>query len=142
MSKPEDILKEKGRLVLTAEGFSMLPCIRPKTDILVLEPPGENISPFQVLLYKRKNGAYVLHRVLEVGEEGYVFCGDNQYKKEYGIQAQQILGILKGFYRGERYVDCENSKGYQRYVKIWCSPFFPRRLAVWSMKIGRRIRRE
>lgn len=138
-SKPEDILKEKGRLVLTAEGFSMLPCIHPITDVLFLEQPKEKIRPLQVILYKRKSGGYVLHRVMEVREEGCVLCGDNQYKKEYGIQDSQILGVLKGFYRGEVYVDCEKSRGYQRYVKLWCSPFFPRRIAVWIIKIGRRI---
>ena len=32
----EEILKEQGKLVLTAEGNSMLPCIRPKKDVLIL----------------------------------------------------------------------------------------------------------
>ena len=37
----EEILKEQGKLVLTAEGNSMLPCIRPKKDVLILEPVKE-----------------------------------------------------------------------------------------------------
>lgn len=39
--------------------------------------------------------------------DGYVLCGDNQWVLEWGINDEQVLGVLKGFYRGERYVDCE-----------------------------------
>lgn len=137
----EDVLKEKGRLVLTAEGVSMLPCIRPKKDVLILEQPREEIHPFQVILYKRENGSYVLHRVLEVRESGFVLCGDNQYKKEYGVQNSQILGVLKSFYRGEAYIDCESSKGYLRYVKLWCSPWFPRRLVQKVLSIFHKLKK-
>lgn len=135
----EAVIQKKGTLVLTAEGVSMLPCIRPKKDVLILARPDRNICPREVILYKRSNGAYVLHRVLEVRESGYVLCGDNQYRKEYGIQNQQVLGILEGFYRGHQYVDCKSSKGYQRYVKVWCCSMVLRRFAVWAINIGRRI---
>lgn len=46
-NKIEDILRTKGRIVTTAEGISMLPCIRPQKDILILEKPDE-IFPLDV----------------------------------------------------------------------------------------------
>ena len=45
----EEILKEQGKLVLTAEGNSMLPCIRPKKDVLILEPVKEKVCRHQVI---------------------------------------------------------------------------------------------
>lgn len=137
----EEILKEQGKLVLTAEGNSMLPCIRPKKDVLILEPVKEEVCRHQVILYRRENGAYVLHRVMENSDHNsYVLCGDNQYRKEYGVQPEQILAALTGFYRGNQYIDCEKNKKYKQYVKLWCSPLFPRRCAVWAVKAVMKIR--
>lgn len=70
----------------------------------------------------------------------YVLCGDNQYRKEYGVQPEQILAALTGFYRGNQYIDCEKNKKYKQYVKLWCSPLFPRRCAVWAVKAVMKIR--
>lgn len=137
----EEILKEQGKLVLTAEGNSMLPCIRPKKDVLILEPVKEEVCRHQVILYRKENGAYVLHRVMENSDHNsYVLCGDNQYRKEYGVQPEQILAALTGFYRGNQYIDCEKNKKYKQYVKLWCSPLFPRRCAVWAVKAVMKIR--
>lgn len=92
-------------------------------------------------MYRRENGAYVLHRVMENSDHNsYVLCGDNQYRKEYGVQPEQILAALTGFYRGNQYIDCEKNKKYKQYVKLWCSPLFPRRCAVWAVKAVMKIR--
>ena len=48
-----------------------------------------------------------------------MLCGDNQWVLEWGINDEQVLGVLKGFYRGERYVDCEKNRLYHIYVALW-----------------------
>ena len=98
----EEILAETGELFTTASGVSMLPCIRPKRDMLHLAKPEHDIKKYDVLLYKRKNGTYILHRVLEVKSDSYVLCGDNQWVLEHGITDEQVLGVLRGFYRGKK----------------------------------------
>lgn len=99
------------------------------------------VEEASVILYRRENGAYVLHRVMENSDHNsYVLCGDNQYRKEYGVQPEQILAALTGFYRGNQYIDCEKNKKYKQYVKLWCSPLFPRRCAVWAVKAVMKIR--
>lgn len=101
----------------------------------------QEVCRHQVILYRRENGAYVLHRVMENSDHNsYVLCGDNQYRKEYGVQPEQILAALTGFYRGNQYIDCEKNKKYKQYVKLWCSPLFPRRCAVWAVKAVMKIR--
>lgn len=102
---------------------------------------GAEVHAVTVILYRRENGAYVLHRVMENSDHNsYVLCGDNQYRKEYGVQPEQILAALTGFYRGNQYIDCEKNKKYKQYVKLWCSPLFPRRCAVWAVKAVMKIR--
>lgn len=117
----EQVLKEQGKVVITATGVSMLPCIRPQKDVLILEVPKKKIKCYDILLYKRENGMLVLHRVLQAQNGSYSLCGDHQYILEDEVKEAQILAILKGFYRGKRYIDCENNRWYQWYIRFWCS---------------------
>ena len=136
--KLEQVLLEEGTLLSTASGISMLPCIRPGKDVLHLIYPEKRVEKYDVILYKRKNGNYILHRIMEVNESNYVLCGDNQYILEYGIDDSQVLGILQGFYRGEHYVDCKSSRCYRIYVMIWCKSLRLRKWMLRIMNIGRR----
>ena len=99
-------------------GTSMLPFIRPQRDIIVVRHYEGEAECRDVILYRRNGGKLVLHRILKVDVDGYVLCGDNQYKKEYGIKKEQVLGVLDGVYRDETYIDCKKSRGYKLYVKF------------------------
>ena len=83
-----------------------------------------------VILYRRVGGKLVLHRILEVGADSYVLCGDNQYIKEYGVKKEQVLGVLEGVYRDEKYIDCKKGRGYKVYVRLWCKSLFMRRIIL------------
>ena len=139
VKKMEEILAETGELFTTASGVSMLPCIRPKRDMLHLAKPRHHIKKYDVLLYKRKNGTYILHRVMEVKSDSYVLCGDNQWVLEHGITDEQVLGVLIGFYRGKKYIDCQKNHLYHFYVKLWCFSLGIRRWFLRGMKLMRRI---
>ena len=70
-----------------------------------------------VPLYSRPGSEkFILHRILKVTPNGYVIRGDNLFKKEYDIKDENIVGVLRAFYRGGRYIDCEKSRGYKLYV--------------------------
>lgn len=139
--KMEQILEE-GRLVTTAQGTSMLPWIRPGRDVLVLEKFQENVQKYDAVLYKRKNGTYILHRILQVRENDFVLCGDNQYQKEYGIQETQILGVLKGFFRDETYIDCEKCFRYRLFVRVWCQSLSVRKGLMRCIGLSKRVWRK
>ena len=139
VKKMEEILAETGELFTTASGVSMLPCIRPKRDMLPLAKPEHDIKKYDVLLYKRKNGTYILHRVMEVKSDSYVLCGDNQWVLEHGITDEQVLGVLRGFYRGKKYIDCQKNHLYHFYVKLWCFSLGIRRWFLRGMNLMRRI---
>ena len=71
----EEILLEKNKLINAPVGVSMLPLLRPNRDVVILE---NNLKPeiYDVVLYKRDNGKYILHRIIDVDSNGYVMCGD------------------------------------------------------------------
>ena len=114
----EDILVQNGQYISTTAGVSMFPMLRNRRDTVVIKPVSGRLKKYDVPLYRRKNdGAYVLHRVIEVRADSYVTRGDNCFNKEYGIEDAQIIGVLTEFYRGNRHVMCD-SRGFRIYSRF------------------------
>ena len=73
-------------------------------------------------MYQRKDGTYVLHRIIKVKKDSYVLCGDNQGVLEYGVTDDMIIGVMTAFYREEKQVSIDNPQyiKYYTFIKIWC----------------------
>ena len=95
----EEILEKEGRLVYTNVGDSMWPFIREGRDLVVIERVSGKLEKYDVPLYRRDSGQYVLHRVLKVRENDYVLCGDNRWRRETGVTDRHILGVLTAVIR-------------------------------------------
>ena len=117
-AKFEEIIEKDGILVQLTKGISMMPLIRQNRDTIIVKkienPPKEN----DVLLYKNNAGKYVLHRVIKVLKNGYIIRGDNNFFNEYDIKDENIIGILDGFYRDDKYIDCNKNKMYKIYIQL------------------------
>ncbi len=88
-----EAIRDGGQFVLIPKGVSMLPTIEPLKDSLVLTLP-ENLQKYDIVLYKRKSGAYVAHRIMSIKNGYYTMCGDNQIALEKGIELQQIIALV------------------------------------------------
>jgi len=118
----EEILEKEGRLIYSNVGDSMLPLIRQGRDLLLIERPSGRLKKYDVPLYRRESGQYVLHRVLKVREEDYVICGDNRWQKETGISDRQVLGVLTAVIRDGREIPM-SSPGFRLQAHLWCDLF-------------------
>ena len=98
------------------KGTSMLPMLRQNIDSVILRKADRRLKKYDLPLYRRENGQFVLHRVVGVKKDSYTMCGDNQCQYEYGIKDEQILAIVEGFYRGDTYISV-NDKKYLSYCK-------------------------
>ncbi len=100
----EQELEQKGSLIYTTVGMSMRPFLRSGQDLMVIEPVKNGRCRVRdVVLYRRRSGKYVLHRIMWVRKEDYVLCGDNCRSLEPGIRDHQILGVLTAVIRnGQR----------------------------------------
>lgn len=98
-------------------GISMLPMLRQGIDSVVLSPVPGKLKKYDLPLYQRENGKYVLHRVIRAGDT-YTLMGDNQFVEEPGIRQEQLLALVTGFYRGEIYHSVEEP-AYRLYCRFW-----------------------
>lgn len=137
----EDILARDGRLVYTCVGTSMLPMLRQRRDLLLIGRPRGPLKKYDVPLYKRDTGKYILHRVVQVRPEGYVLCGDNQWRRERGVTDRQIIGVLTAFVRDGREISVTDRR-YRLYVHAWCDLFWLRAAVLWCRALPGRVRRK
>lgn len=127
-SSLETELRKGNICVQTTVGDSMFPMLRDRRDSVIIEPVKGALKRYDLPLYRRPNGQYVLHRILKVKPDGYVISGDNRYVKEYPVPQDWVLGVVTGFYRNDRLISADNWK-YRLYVHLWCD-FFPVRAII------------
>ena len=124
---------------IVVTGNSMRPLFHHGKDRAVLAPCDANaLQRGDVPLYQRADGQVFLHRIIGRNGNGYRLIGDAQIDIEEGVKPEQIVAVMKGFYRGEKYVDC-HARGYRFYVKIWLAV---RRIRPYLLGIYRRCTRE
>ena len=118
-------LAQGGRVRFGPKGVSMLPMIRQGIDTVELGPLPEKLKKYDLPLYQRRNGHYVLHRIVKVADT-YTCVGDNQFQLEKGLTHDQMIGVVTALYRGEKRweADCWQ---YKLYCRVWHYTRFPRR---------------
>lgn len=110
----EEVLRDKGIYIGPTVGVSMLPMLKNRRDTIVVKAKTERLKPLDVALYKRGD-TYILHRVLEVTESGYIIRGDNCYSDEI-VPEGAVIGVLTEFFRKGKHIFCTDKK-YINYAK-------------------------
>ncbi len=123
----EEVLLSQGKYVGPTVGVSMQPLLQTHRDTVVIVTKTERLKPLDVALYRRGDD-YVLHRVLEVTEWGYIIRGDNCYYDER-IKEEAVIGVLTEFFRKGKHVYC-NDKKYLQYVNRRIKTYPIRRVYV------------
>ena len=98
-------------------GISMLPMLRQGIDSVVLSPLPKKLKKYDLPLYQRKNGKYVLHRIVKAGDT-YTCIGDNQFQQEPGLEHGQMIALVTAFYRADK-LHSVNEPGYKLYCRLW-----------------------
>ena len=102
---------------ISPQGISMLPMIRQGIDKVVLSPISGELRKYDLPLYQRDDGHFVLHRIVKTGET-YTCIGDNQFELEHGLRHDQMIAVVTAFYRGDK-LHSVNELGYQIYCRFW-----------------------
>ena len=107
-------------------GTSMLPMLRQGKDSVVLSPLPKKLEKYDLPLYQREDGKYILHRIIDAGNT-YICMGDNQFTPEPGVRREQMIGLVTAFYRGEKMYSV-TSPAYRLYCRLWWGSVPLRRL--------------
>lgn len=134
----EEVIARTGKLIYTNIGDSMMPIIRQNRDLIIIEKVNGRLKKYDVPLYKRDSGQYVLHRILKVRKNDYVICGDNRWNKEYGITDRHIIGVLTGIVRDGKIISVKDKK-YRLYVHLRCDFFHVRAFILRVKKYLKRL---
>ncbi len=78
-------------------GISMLPTIVGGRDPVTIKKPDGQLQKYDIILYRRKSGQFVLHRIIGVSEKGYILCGDNECRPEKYIQHETVIGVVEAY---------------------------------------------
>ena len=98
-------------------GYSMLPMLRPGVDAVELSTVPEKLRKYDLPLYRRDDGQFVLHRIVKVGQT-YTCIGDNQLCIERGLRRDQMLAVVTSFRRGKKEIPV-TAWSYRLYCRLW-----------------------
>ncbi len=118
-------------------GTSMLPMLVEGRDSVVLSPLPDKLKKYDLPLYQRMNGQFVLHRVVKVGKT-YTCLGDNQFSLEEGLTHEQMIAVVSSFTRqGREYKVTDWS--YRLYRCLWFRSRHIRRLWLRGKSFAKRL---
>ncbi|MGN0998722.1 MAG: S24/S26 family peptidase [Faecousia sp.] len=125
---PEVLLEEYRRLLLSdpsvealplvITGNSMSPFLIHGRDTVYLSRLTRPVRRGDMLLYQRRSGGYVLHRVYRAAPEGLTMIGDAQTILEPGIRREQVIAIVTRVERKGKPLT-PGSFWWEFFEKIW-----------------------
>lgn len=128
----EEILEEKGFLIYTNVGYSMLPFLRQRRDIIeIRKRDSGRCRKYDVVLYKWGQN-YILHRILKVLPDKYIIAGDHNTFLDSPVTDDMILGVLTRVIRNGKEITPDNI-WYKFYVHLWCD-VYPVRMFLLKTK--------
>ena len=106
-----------GTVRFSPHGISMLPMLRQGRDTVTLSPVPERLKKYDLPLYRRDNGKYILHRIVNA-DACYSCVGDNQFDLEKGVRQDQMIAVVTSFSRDGREIPV-TAFSYQLYCRFW-----------------------
>ncbi len=103
----EKTINDGGLISLVVTGRSMSPFLREGTDTVVIKKcTDSDFVRGKILLFKRENGALVLHRVRKVLPDNRLeMNGDAQYWCET-VEKSQVIGVAAKIIRDGKEIPC------------------------------------
>ena len=133
----ERCLRELGYAVVPTKGTSMWPLLKEgESWVQLAVPDGRPLRKGDIVLYRRKDGTLVLHRIVRLSEPGtYVTCGDHQWKADEWVTDEQILAVAQGFFRKGQYFD-KHTWWYRLYQTLWNGNLVVRRFCLALLRLS------
>lgn len=115
-----ELIYEGHSVRLNVRGQSMMPFLFDTRDCVIIEPITRELKKGDIVIFQRKNGAYIMHRIYRVDSHNkqYYLVGDVQKQIEGPIDANQIFGVITKAFRKGKLID-SSSFVWWFYDKVW-----------------------
>lgn len=146
---PEELMPQLPQLLEAADsvplvisGNSMSPFLVHGRDTVYLSKVTEPLRRGDMILYRRKNGTYILHRIYRANNETYQLVGDGQWGIEPGICRDQVLAIVTAVRRKGKLLR-SGSFWWDFFQHVWLGilPLRPAVLRLYSLLTAWRKRK-
>ena len=128
-----EMLNNGGTVNFNPRGTSMLPTLHNDGDRVVLKK-FNSLKKYDLPLYLRDNGQFVLHRVHNINADGtFNMCGDNQWNLEKGIRPDQIIGTVISIQRSGKIIKVSNPL-YRIYDVLCVKTIILRRIIIGGFR--------
>ncbi|EQB21630.1 hypothetical protein UNSWDHB_1043 [Dehalobacter sp. UNSWDHB] len=113
------VLNEGHALKLHFDGLSMYPLlVGGRDDVLIEAVSGKRLKRGDIVLYIRKDGMHVLHRIHHVEVSGYYMLGDAQTWIEGPIDEDDVRAVVTTIIRKGKSIEC-SALAYRWISELW-----------------------
>jgi len=145
LSELYPLIKEQldsgGSASFVTNGVSMKPMLDDGKNTVCIVKPVFPLKKYDIPLYRRSDGAFVLHRIIKVTPDGYVCRGDHQIIKEYPVTDDMIIGVVTEYTKNGRAVRVKGLP-HRLYAFIYVHTAYLRLyVRTFFIKLIRRIKR-
>lgn len=110
---------EEGKTVkIMPQGFSMVPFITGGRDEVNLVQIKGELKRGDIVVYRRDNAIYVLHRVYKIKNGEYYMLGDAQTEVEGPLRREQMIAKVESYYRKGKLIVCQSRREKVEYT-LW-----------------------
>lgn len=113
-----ELLKEADQVPLVISGNSMSPFLVHGRDIVFLSRVAQPLKRGDMILYRRDNGAYILHRICAVEGDRFCLVGDAQQIIERGVRSDQVLAVVTAVRRKGKLLK-KGSFWWEFFARVW-----------------------
>ncbi len=137
----EILQNENSRVSIIVTGSSMHPFLREGIDSVdLMKPDFDRLKKLDIVLIKRNNGVYVLHRVCRKVSDRFYMVGDNQVYVEGPLYPEQLIAVVSSVKKNGRSIP---SRSYRLMIPagIWMFLLPVRRFIFKAYSIAGQILR-
>ena len=131
--KIEEIIGRDGFVLEMTYGNSMQPMLKQCQNPIIISKLASVLKKSDVILFKDASGKYLLHRIVKVTEHSYITRGDNRIVTEC-VNPGDVVGILTGYYKGEKFIDCKKNCAYKIYSFL-ITKYYYFRVFKWKIHL-------
>ncbi len=132
-------LNSKKAVAFVPSGNSMWPFFKNHKSTVVLSADISSLKLFDVILFSRKSGEPVLHRIIDINGDTFTVSGDSQLFTEK-VEKKDVHAVMIEFYRGATPVSAFDNK-YIKKVKKWYKRKLIRRIKIHFFYLGVKIKK-